>query len=52
MARTMVEDGYRVKPLAFPVARATHYPAKHAQACGKRVIEPIWRCALPAVNET
>jgi hypothetical protein len=28
MARTMVEDGYRVKPLALPVARATNPPRK------------------------
>jgi hypothetical protein len=27
----MVEDGYRVKPLALPVARATH-PARKARA--------------------
>ena len=52
MARTMVEDGYRVKPLALPVVRAQTRPARRAPACGKRALEPICRCELQGVNET
>src|SRR5579863_2423038 len=44
----------------LPRQAAKHYlsrarrtrPVKHAQACGKRALEPIRRCELQGVNET
>jgi hypothetical protein len=52
MARTMVEDGHRVKPPPGTVAERARPSAKRTEACGKRALERPEHCELQEVNET